>query len=373
MHRYIWQSETWPDLTWRDEELIAPLSRCRLRQGKLLGRLTAIDSHMEREAYAELLVEEAVQTASIEGQLLDRRSVHSSVARRLGLDSGGLPPVERHADGLVEVLMDATEKHDDPLTADRLKAWQAAIFPTGYSGLQRIVTGDWRGPDTMRIVSGPLGQEKIHYEASPRERVEKEMTSFMKWWGESRKSMDGILRAGVAHFRFVTIHPFEDGNGRIARAITDMAMAQDEGYRRRFYSLSAQIVAERNAYYEILEKTQKGTGDITAWLNWFLSCFSGAIGKSEQTLRNVFIKSAFWKEHAKTILNDRQQKVINKLLDAGEGGFEGGLTTRKYLAMTKVARATAQREIRDLVEKKVLQANPGGGRSTSYDLIWPAL
>jgi Fic family protein len=371
MNPYIWQSESWPHLTWDNDQLIEPLSRCRLLQGKLLGRLASIDREMGQEAYAELLVEEAVQTASIEGQMLDRNSVRSSVVRRLGLDAGGLPLPERHADGLVDVLIDATENHDTPLTPERLKAWQAAMFPTGYSGLHRIITGDWRGPDTMQIVSGPVGQEKIHYEAPPRDRIEKEMTEFIDWWQKSFKTCEGILRAGIAHFRFVTIHPFEDGNGRIARAITDMAMAQDESLRQRFYSLSAQIVAERDAYYAILEKTQKGNGDITRWLAWFLRCFSGAIRKSEQTLHKVFAKSAFWKIHVQTILNGRQQKVINKLLDAGKDGFEGGLTTRKYVSMAKTGRATAQREIRDLVEKKVLIANPGGGRSTNYDLIWP--
>ena len=373
MSLYIWQSESWPHLTWDNDQLIKPLSRCRLLQGKLLGRLASIDKEMGREAYTELLVEETVQTAYIEGQILDRGSVRSSVARRLGLDAGGLPPPERHADGLVEVLINATEKHDEPLTFERLNAWQAAMFPTGYSGLHRIITGDWRGPDAMQIVSGPIGREKIHYEALPHVRVEKEMTDFLNWWPKSQKSCEGILRAGIAHFRFVTIHPFEDGNGRITRAITDMAMAQDERLRQRFYSLSAQIVAERDAYYKILEKTQKGSGDITQWLAWFLSSFRGAIRKSEQTLQKVFAKSAFWKIHIQTILNDRQQKVINKLLDAGKGGFEGGLTTRKYVSMAKTGRATAQREIRDLVKKKVLLVNPGGGRSTSYDLIWPEI
>ncbi|QTA83838.1 Fido domain-containing protein, DUF4172 [Desulfonema limicola] len=371
MHHYIWQSESWPFLTWDNDQLIDPLSRCRLFQGKLLGRLAFIEKDMVKEAQAELLVEETMQTAGIEGHLLDKESVRSSVARRLGLDTGGLPLPERHADGLVEVLIDATENYDRPLTFERLKAWQAAIFPTGYSGLNRIITGDWRGPEPMQVVSGPVGREKIHYEAPPHNRIEKEMTDFLNWWQKSLNTCEGILRAGTAHFFFVTIHPFEDGNGRIARAVTDMAMAQDENLRQRFYSLSARIAADRNDYYDILEKTQKGDGDITLWLKWFLDCFSRAVSSSDKTLEKIFAKSAFWKIHTKTTLTERQRKVINKLLDAGKKGFEGGLTTRKYASMTKSSNATAQREISDLVDKKVLNRNPGGGRSTSYDLIWP--
>ncbi len=371
MIRYIWQSESWPDFIWDSARLIEPLSQCRLLQGKLLGRLASINTEMKLEACAELLVEETVHTAFIEGEMLNRSSVRSSVFRRLGLDAGGLPLPERHVDGLVQILMDATEKHDVPLTPGRLKSWQAAMFPTGYSGLCRIIAGDWRGPGTMAVMSGPVGREKIHYEAPPHDRVEREMADFLDWWQKSLKTCDGILRAGTAHFRFVTIHPFEDGNGRIARAITDMAMAQDENLRQRFYSLSARITEERENYYSILEKTQKGNGDITGWLEWFLNCFSGAIRKSEQTLEKLFAKSAFWKIHAQTILNARQQKVISRLLDSGRHGFEGGLTTRKYAGMTKTAKATAQRDIRDLVEKKILAANTGGGRSASYDLVWP--
>lgn len=371
MSRYIWQSESWPDLIWDSARLIEPLSCCRLMQGKLMGRLASMNREMELEAYTELLVEETVHTAHIEGEVLDRSSVRSSVIRRLGLDAAGLPQPERHVDGLVEVLTDATENYDLPLTPERLKAWQAAMFPTGYSGLRRIVTGNWRGPDLMRVVSVRSGREKIHYEAPPHDRVESEMQNFLIWWQKSLKTCDGILRAGIAHFRFVTIHPFEDGNGRIARAITDMAMAQDENLRQRFYSLSAHITEERESYYSILEDIQKGNGDITRWLEWFLACFSGAISKSEQTLEKVFAKSAFWKIHVQTVLNDRQRKVINRLLDAGKGNFEGGLTTRKYAGMTKTAKATAQRDIRDLAEKNILTANAGRGRSTSYDLIWP--
>ncbi len=372
MNTYIWQSKSWPELTWNNDQLLQPLSRCRLLQGKLLGRLASIDFKLSRESYAELLIEETIQTACIEGQILDRESVRSSVVRRLGIDAAMATP-DRRTDGLVEVLMDATEHHDVQLTTERLKSWQAALFPTGYSGLHRVITGDWRGSDPMRIVSGPVGRESVHYEAPPFDRLDDEINGFLKWWTESRDTTEGILRAGIAHFRFVTIHPFEDGNGRISRAITDMAMAQDEKMRQRFYSLSAKIMAERKNYYMILEKTQKGDGDITEWLVWFLECFSGAIESAEKTVHNILIKSAFWNRHSRTLLNERQQKVINRLLDAGKGGFEGGLTTRKYVSMARVSRATAQREIRDLVEKRVLAPNPGGGRSTSYDLVWPKI
>ncbi len=372
MRKYIWENESWPELVWDSSELIQPLSRCRLLQGKLLGRLASADFGLGREAYAELLVEEAVQTSCIEGQILSRDSVRSSVARRLGLDTVGLPAPERHAEGIVDVLTDATENFDRPLTSERLKSWQAALFPTGYSGLCRIITGGWRGEAPMRIVSGPVGREKVHYEAPPYKRVETEMTQFMRWWSESRGNMDGILRAGLAHFRFVVIHPFEDGNGRIARALTDMAMAQDEGIRQRFYSLSSQIMAEREAYYTVLEKNSRvRDGDVTFWMSWFLECFAGAVKRSGQTLNRVFAKADFWKTHARTSMSNRQEKVVGRLLDAGRGGFEGGMTTRKYASLAKVSRATAQREISDLVEKKVLKPNPGGGRSTSYELVWP--
>lgn len=370
MPHYIWQSKTWPKFTWDNNQLIQPLARCRSLQGKLLGRMALLDFDSELEAHAELLIEEAVRTAKIEGQLLDRDSVRSSVARHLGLDTAGLPAPERHADGLVQVLIDATENHDKPLTAERLKGWQAALFPTGFSKLHRITVGDWRGPSPMRIVSGPVGREKIHFEAPPGDRVEHELNLFLEWMPDDTDRLDGVLWAGIAHLRFITIHPFEDGNGRITRAITDMVMARDEGIRRRFYSMSAQIEAERNSYYDVLERTQKGDGDITEWLLWFIDCLHGAIRKSDGILRNVLMKSAFWRKHAQIIINERQSKVINRLLDAGEGGFEGGLTTKKYMSMTKTSRATAQREIRDLCEKGMLRQGDARGRSTHYELVW---
>jgi Fic family protein len=371
MPHYIWQSPEWPNLHWQSERLLKPLGQARLAQGKLLSQAAALGFDLGRQAQAEILTEEAVQTAAIEGENLDRVSVRSSVAHRLGLPTAGLPPAPRHVEGLVEVLLDATLNYLLPLTEERLKGWQAARFPTGYSGLHRIRVGDWRGKDApMQVVSGPVGREKVHYEAPPDERVQAEIERFLGWWRDPLVEMDGLVRAGVAHFWFVTVHPFEDGNGRLARALTDMALAQDEKLPARFYSLSSQIMAEREAYYAVLEQTQKGNGDITAWLDWFLGWFERAVARSESLLAGVLFKARFWQRHAGAKLTERQRKVFNRLLDAGPGGFEGGMTTRKYAGLTGASKATAQRELADLVEQGLLRPNPGGGRSASYDVAW---
>jgi Fic family protein len=273
---------------------------------------------------------------------------------------------------MVDILMDATMNHERALNADRLFGWHAALFPTGFSGLRRIQIADWRddreGP--MRVVSGPIGREKIHYVAPPADRLESEMKKFFRWWEKSRDEVDGILRAGVAHLWFVAVHPFDDGNGRIARTLTDMALAQDENLSTRFYSLSSQIMSEREVYYKVLEHTNNGNVDITEWLHWFLECMSRAILRSNELLSNIMQKARFWKRHVQTDLNDRQRKAINRLIEAGPGGFEGGLTNRKYAGMTHISRATAQRELADLVTKGILRPNPGKGRSASYDLVW---
>lgn len=295
------------------------------------------------------------------------------MARRLGLPSAGLPEInEPLADGVVEILLDATQNHEGRLTAERLFGWHAALFPTGYSGIHRIQVAAWRddreGP--MQVISGPMGREKVHYQAPPADRLKNEMKRFFHWWEKGRKEMDGILRAGAAHLWFVAVHPFDDGNGRIARTITNMALAQDDNLATRCYSLSSQIMAERDAYYEVLERINKQDNDITQWLKWFLACMSRAILNSNRLLANVMQKARFWKRHAQTALNDRQRKALNRLLDAGPDGFEGGLTNRKYAGMTHVSRATAQRELADLVKKGILLKNPGGGRSVSYDLGW---
>ena len=324
------------------------------------------------EAEAELLVEEAFTTASVEGERLERRSIRSSVARRLGLPSAGLPTTDRQVDGLVEMLVDATVRHAAPLTPERLQGWQAALFSTGFSGLHRVRVGGWRqGAEPMQIVSGPIGRERVHYEAPPALRLDEEMTQLLAWWHDSQTAdLDGLLRAGLAHFRFVSIHPFEDGNGRVARALADMALAQDEGSGRRLYSLSAQTVADRDDYYGTLGRVQKGDGDVTPWLVWFLRCFERSVRRSEIELEAALRKARFWRKHAETHLNARQRKVINRLLDAGPGGFEGGLTNRKYVGMTRISRETAKRDVADLVRKQMLRRNPGGGRSVSYDLVW---
>lgn len=372
MHQYIWEDDNWTQFRWKAGALLTPLAECRFEQGKLLSQMVELGVQLRREAQVEILTEETIQTAAIEGQSFDKNSVRSSVVRRLGLPTAGLPPPDRYADGLVEVLLDATLRYDQPLAVERLHGWQAALFPTGYSGLHRITVGDWRGPAPMQVISGPIGRETIHYQAPPADRIDREMKWFFGWWDTSRNQVEGILRAGIAHFWFVTIHPYEDGNGRLARALTDMALAQDEKTPTRFYSLSAQIMAERDDYYDILERSQRGTSDITEWLHWFLGCFRRAVNRSKMLLGLVLLKAKFWQQHKTDQLNDRQRKVIDRLLDAGPGGFEGGLTTRKYVSMAKTSRATAYREITDLVNKGILTQNPGKGRNVSYELNWPA-
>lgn len=369
--RYVWQNANWAEFTWDNDALVKPLGQARIHQGRLLSKVEALGLKFSSEARAEILIEETVKTAAIEGQTLHKDAVRSSVARRLGLPTAGLPASNRSIDGLVDVLMDATANYDQPLTAERLMAWQAALFPTGYSGLRKIRAGQWRGPEPMQVVSGPVGREKVHFEAPPSDRLDSEITGFLQWWEKGSKNYEGLMRAAIAHFRFVTIHPFEDGNGRIARALTDMALAQDENLGARFYSLSTRIMAERDEYYRVLERCQKGNGNITEWLVWFLECFERAVEHSERLISSVLAKARFWQRHGQTLLNERQGKVINRLLDAGPGGFEGGLTTRKYVSMAKVSRATAFREIADMVKKQVLKQNPAKGRSSSYDLIWP--
>jgi Fic family protein len=371
--RYIWQFPTWPEFQWDSPVLLKPLGDCRFQQGSLLAQMRELGFEVRQQARAEVLIAEALKTSEIEGVHLNVGAVRSSVARRLGLPSAGLPEINNPlADGVVEILLDATQNHSRKLTAERLFGWHAALFPTGYSGIHKIRVAAWRddreGP--MQVVSGPMGRERVHYQAPPAERVNDEMKRFFSWWNKSRNEMDGILRAGVAHLWFVTVHPFDDGNGRIARTITDMALAQDENLATRCYSLSSQIMAERDTYYEVLEHTNKKGGDITQWLKWFLACMSRAILSSNRLLSNVMQKARFWQRNAKTDLNDRQRKALNRLLEAGPGGFEGGLTNRKYAGMTHVSRATAQRELADLVKKGILRPNPGGGRSVSYDLNW---
>ena len=368
---YIWQLKTWPKLTWKSDSLMPLLGQARLAQGNLLGRVKRLGFQLGEEAQADILTEEAIKTSAIEGERLNRQAVRSSVARHLGLPGAGLGPATRSVDGLIEVLLNAPQNYQESLTAERLKGWHAVLFPTGHSGFHKIRVGQWRGKEPMRVVSGPVGREKIHFEAPPGEKVEKEMKQFLSWWKSGSQEMDGLLRAGLAHFYFVTIHPLEDGNGRIARALTDMALAQDEKLGIRYYSLSSQIMEEREEYYRILEKSSKNTSvDVTDWLVWFLGCYQRAIERSDKIIGHVLGKADFWQRHAQTIMNERQKKVVNRLLDAGREGFQGGLTTRKYVSMAKVSRATAFREISELLGKGILRQNPAKGRSVSYDLSW---
>src|SRR3989338_3108505 len=293
--KYIWQCESWPKLTLDSNILLLLLGQARLAQGNLLARVKRLGFKLGEEAQADILTEEAIKTAAIEGERLNPQMVRSSVARHLGLRDAGLISVARPVDGLVEVILDATRKYDEPLSADRLKGWQAALFPSGYSGFHKIRVGRWRGKEPMRVVSGPVGKEKVHFEAPPGREVEPEMRQFLSWWKSSRESCDGILRAGLAHFYFVTIHPFEDGNGRIARALTDLALAQDEKLNIRYYSLSSQIMEERDGYYKILEKCSKsGRTDLTEWLGWFLECFERAMHRSDKIIGNVLSKTDFF-------------------------------------------------------------------------------
>ncbi len=365
MTTYIHQLKDWPRFRWDDKALAAPLAAARHKQGKLLGRMEALGFRLRAEAALQSLTEEVLKSSEIEGEVLDRQQVRSSIARRLGMDIGALLPADRHVEGVVEMILDATEKYQAPLTDERLFGWHAALFPTGRSGLSKIIVGAWRdaqaGP--MQVVSGPLGRERVHYEAPEAGRLDHEMKAFLDWFARE-ETIDPVLKAAIAHLWFVTIHPFEDGNGRIARAIADMALARSERSAQRFYSMSAQIRKERNAYYDILEATQKADLDITPWLEWFLGCLGRAFDAAETILEVVFRKARFWEKHSGAAFNDRQRAILNQLLD----GFEGKLTSSKWAKLTKCSQDTALRDIEDLLKRGVLVKDAGGGRSTSYSL-----
>jgi Fic family protein len=362
---YIHQADDWPHFRWSNEELAQRLAAVRHRQGRLIGRMEALGFPLREEAVLQALTEDVLKSSEIEGEILDREQVRSSIARRLGMDIGGLVAADRHVEGVVEMMLDATQNYAQPLTSERLNGWHAALFPTGRSGMSRITVGDWRddamGP--MQVVSGPIGRERVHYEAPPARQLDDEMNAFLAWF-EAGPDLDPVLKAALAHLWFVTIHPFDDGNGRIARAIADLALARAEQTAQRFYSMSAQIRVERNAYYDMLEATQKGGLDITRWLAWFLDCLDRAFDGAEGILANVMRKARFWERLAGQALNERQQKVINQLLD----GFEGKLTNKKWSVLTKSSPDTALRDLNDLVQRGVLVRDAGGGRSTSYSL-----
>jgi Fic family protein len=362
---YIYHKKDWPRMTWDNERLAGQLAGVRHRQGRIIGRMEGLGFSLRNEAVLQTLTEDVLKSNEIEGEKLDKDQVRSSIARRLGLDIGGLVAVDRHVEGVVEMMLDATGHYADPLTDERLFAWHAALFPTGRSGMIRIAVGRWRDEqsDPMQVVSGPIGREKLHYQAPEAKRVSGEMNAFLKWFN-APQTMDPVLAAGLAHLWFVTIHPFEDGNGRIARAIADMALARSENSMQRFYSMSAQILQERNAYYDTLEKTQKGGMDITLWQEWFLGCLDRAIEGAEHILAGIFRKARFWETHTRKPFNDRQRAILNRLFD----DFEGKLTSSKWAKLAKCSQDTALRDIDDLVKRGILVKEPGGGRSTSYAL-----
>ena len=369
MPQYFWQSAEWPHFRWDSAQLLVPLARARKKQGSFLEAMSRLGFKDSLEAWSKVMEEDAMHTAAIEGEKLDREGVRSSIAEHLGLSYVGLRGADRKIDGLVQVLCDATHNCDKPFDAGRLKAWHASLFPTGYSDFYAVRAGAWR-ETAMQVVSGPIGRQKVHYEAPAPEQLEAEMARFFQWWEDSRAELDGVLRSALAHLYFVTVHPFEDGNGRLARALSDMALAQDEAAGRRFYSMSAQIMKERAAYYDVLERTQKGDGDCTEWLLWFIGCFERSLEAAGGIVRAVTFKEQFW-EHFKDVpVSDRQRKVLNRLLDAGRDGFEGGLSTRKYMGITKTSRATAWRELDDLLQKGMLRPLEKGGRSTAYEIDW---
>ena len=370
MSDWIWERLDWPEFTWDEGRVGGALSATRLAQGKLLGSVEILDPSLTREAMVSVLVGEGVATSAIEGETFQPDAVRSSVVRQLGLPSAGLPRPPRSVDGLVEVLVDATRGSRTPLSLERLCRWQAALFPTGQSGLREIRTGDLRGDAPMQVIFQRSGRVRVHFVAPPRERLDGEMRLFLDWFADPPPGLDGVVRAGIAHLWFVTLHPFEDGNGRIARALTDMALAQHDGYVDRYFSLSARIERERDAYYDILEATQRGELDVTPWLVWFLEQTAAACETAESSVSNVLAKARFWLRCQATGINERQRKALNRMLDAGPGGFEGGMTTRKYGHLTRVSRATAYRELIDLVEKGCLEPSGGGGRSRSYEIRW---
>lgn len=362
---YIHQLKNWPGFTWDHQAVLPVLSNVRHKQGHLNGYMKALGFALRNETTLQALTLDILKSSEIEGELLDYAQVRSSIARKLGMDIAGLVPSDRDVEGVVEMMLDATRKYNQPLNKNRLFAWHAALFPTGRSGMHRIAVAAWRdnkkGP--MQVVSGPMGKEKVHYEAPDADRLKKEMKQFFSWFN-SDKHMDPVLKSAIAHLWFLTIHPFDDGNGRIARTIADMQLTKADADSQRFYSMSAQIRLDRKAYYEVLEKTQKGSLDITEWLLWFMHCLDRALNATNKTLKDILYKTKFWDKHSNTPVNERQRLMINKLFD----GFTGNLTSSKWAKITKCSADTALRDIQDLITKKILKKDEAGGRSTHYIL-----
>lgn len=363
---WIHEHQDWPNFIWDAESLASKLADIRFSQGRLLGRMERLGFELKREASLTTLTNDVIKSSAIEGEHLNSAEVRSSIARRLGIDIAGLIPASRDVEGIVEMMLDATQQFVKPLTKDRLFDWHAALFPTGRSGMSKITIGGWRTIDAsaMQVISGPIGKEKVHFEAPTAERLEKEMDAFLTWLAVEDDT-DPVIRAGIAHFWFVTIHPFEDGNGRIARAIGDMALARADGTPHRFYSLSSQIESERKQYYDQLESQQRATPDITDWLSWFLDCLRRAISNAETTLGHVLFKAQLWDTINQKPVNKRQRTIINRML---EDHFEGFMSTSKYAKLAKCSNDTALRDIQELKERNIFIQNPGGGRSTSYRL-----
>ena len=365
MARYNYELPDWPRFRWNAEQLAEPLAAVSRQQGRLIGRMEGLGFNLRQEAVLQTLTADVLKTSEIEGERLDAQQVRSSIALRLGIELAGLTPADRHVEGVVEMMLDATRNYRAPLTSERLFAWHAALFPTGRSGMARIIVGNWRDDRTgpMQVVSGPIGKETVHFEAPPASRMEKDMAAFLDFFNANAE-MDPILKAALAHLWFVTIHPFEDGNGRIARAIGDMQLARSEKSSQRFYSMSAQIREERNAYYQALERTQSETMEITIWMQWFLACLGRAIANAQETLGAILRKAAAWERLSTAHLNERQKVILNRLIE----GFEGKLTSGKWAKIANCSHDTALRDIQDLIAQGILVQNPGGGRSVSYAL-----
>lgn len=363
---YIYENPDWPHFRWQDSAIATSLGHVRHRQGRLIGYMQALGSSLREEASLSTLTEDIIKSSAIEGEALDKDQVRSSIARQLGLEIAGLVLSERHVDGVVEMMLDATCNHSQALTEERLWAWHAVLFPTGRSGMSKIKVGAWRDDATgpMQVISGPIGREWVHFQAPKAETVPYEMEKFLRWF-DSDKDFDPLIAAAIAHLWFVTIHPFDDGNGRMARAVTDLALARSEDSAQRFYSMSSQIRAERSLYYQKLELTQKGDLDITPWLQWFLECLNRAFDKTDESLGSVMRKALFWEKANHHALNDRQKKMLNQLLE----NFEGNLTTSKWAKISKCSQDTASRDIDDLMQKGLLVRGEAGGRSTNYALV----
>ena len=366
---YIHQQRDWPRFHWNEGRLLPLLAKVRHQQGRLLGQMEGLGFHLRGEANLESLTSEVIGSSAIEGEKLNPEEVRSSIARRLGIAHAGTAPASRHVEGVVEMMLDATRKFDQALTGERLFSWHAALFPTGRSGMQRITVGAWRNEEAgpMQVVSGSMGRERVHFEAPEAHLLDDEIARFLEWF-EGAEAIDPVLKAGIAHFWFVTIHPFEDGNGRIARAIADMALARADGVADRFYSMSSQIERERKQYYDSLESSQRGGMDITLWLEWFLGCLERALEQAQENLQSILRKARIWERiNQDGPVNERQHVVINRLLD----GFEGKLSTSKYAKLAKCSPDTALRDINELIERKILAREAGGGRSTGYSFTDP--